>query len=115
MWLFVLLHGGREVLTTFPLETSAGWLLVQRRMLDESSLWARPFSLVRFVFFLGRVGPLVSLWFLDSTLFLFLGFISRFFFWRSGQSQLSGLFFLWQSRVANRSFSIGNEREWLGT
>lgn len=29
---------GREVLTTFPLETSAGWLLVQRRMLDESSL-----------------------------------------------------------------------------
>ena len=58
---------------TCPLETSAGWLLVQRRMLDESSLELDSFLWFDLSFLLGVLAPLVSLWVLDSPLFLFLG------------------------------------------
>lgn len=78
-------------------------------MLDESSLELDFFLWFDFVFSLGRVGP--SCFFVGfglSTL-SFSGFwvssVVVSFFWRFGQSRFTGLFFLWQSRVANRSLS----------
>lgn len=87
-------------------------------MLDESSLELDSFLWFDLSFFLGVLALLFlcGFWTLHSFFFWVLGLTSRcFFFWRFGQSRFTGLFFLWQSRVANRSLSIGNERERLGT